>query len=151
MLADKQWGFRSLHSTIHALHRSLNNWLLNIDNGKANAVIFPDLKEAFDTVNREILLEKLCLYGLHDNDLSLLKSYLSKGVQCCSVTEKVSSFKSVTCEVQQGSILGPLLFIIYMNDLQNVAKNCEISMYANDTNVSSTLTQAIDINAELLL
>ena len=80
MLADKQWGFRSLHSTIHALHKSINNWLLNIDNGKANAVIFLDLQKAFDTVNHEILLEKLCLYGLHDNDLSLLKSYLSNRV-----------------------------------------------------------------------
>ena len=76
LLADKQWGFRSLHSTIHALHRSINNWLLKMDKGKANAVIFLDLKKALDTVNHEILLEKLCLYGLHDNDLSLLKSYL---------------------------------------------------------------------------
>ena len=150
MLADKQWGFRSLHSTIHALHKSVNNWLLNIDNGKANAVIFLDLKKAFDTVNHDILLEKLCLYGVHDNDLSLLKSYLSNRVQCCSVNGKVSSFEPITCGVPQGSILGPLLFIIYMNDLQNVAKNCEISMYADDTNVSSTLTQANDINAELV-
>ena len=133
MLADKQWGFRSLHSTIHVLHRSINNWLLNTDNGKANAVIFLDLKKAFDTVNHEILLEKLCLYGLHDNDLSLLKSYLSNRVQCCRANGQVSSFEPVTYGVPQRSILGPLLFIIYMNDLQNVAENCEISMYADDT------------------
>ena len=101
-------------------------------------------------MNHEILLEKLCLYDLHDNDLSLLKSYLSNRVQCCSVNGKVSSFEPLTCGVPQGSILGPLLFIIHMNDIQNVAKTCEISMYADDTNVSSTLTQANDIIAELV-
>ena len=101
-------------------------------------------------MNHGILLEKLCLHDLHDNDLSLLKSYFSNRVQCCSVNGKVTSFEPVTCGVPQGSILGLLLFIIYMNDFQNVAENCEIFMYADDTNVSSTLTQANDINVELV-
>ena len=104
----------------------------------------------FDTMNHEILFEKLCLHDLHDNDLSLLKSYLSNRVQCCSVNGKVSSFEPKVCGVPPGSIPGPLLFIIYMNDLQNGAENCEVSMYADDTDVSSTLTQASDVNAELV-
>ena len=101
-------------------------------------------------MNHEILLEKLCLYGLRDNDLSPLKSYLSNRVQCCNVNGKVSSFEPITCGASQGTVLGPLLFIIYRNDLQNVTENCEIYMYADDTNLSSKLTQASDINAELV-
>ena len=72
-------GFRSLHSTIHALQKSVNNWLLNIDRGNANAVIFFDLKKAFDTVDHDILLQKLSSYGLQDKELSLFESYLSIG------------------------------------------------------------------------
>ena len=110
-------GFQSIHSTIHALQKSINNWLLNIDKGKTNAVIFLDLKKAFGTVDHDILLEKLSCYGLRENELSLLQSYLSNKSQCCSVNGKISGFMPITCRVPQGFILGPLLFSIYINDL----------------------------------
>ena len=150
LLGDKQWGFRSIHSAIYALQKSINNWLLNIDRGKTNAVIFLDLKKAFDTVDHDILLEKLSCYGLRDNGLSLGQSYLSDRFQCCSVNGKISGFVPIICGVPQGSILGPLLFIIYMNDLQNTTSTCDISVYADDTHLSSVVSYPNDINVELI-
>ena len=150
ILGNKQWGFRLIHSTIHALQKSINNWLLNIDKGKTNAVIFHDLKKAFDTVDHDILIKKLSYYGLNGKEFSLLQSYLTNRSQCCSVNGKVSNFSSISCGVPQGSILGPLLFIIYMNDLQQVTDNCDISMYADDTHLSAALKGSSDINIEII-
>ena len=95
ILGDRQWGFRPIHSTIHAHQKSINNWLLNIDKGKTNAVIFLDLKKAFDAVDYDILIKKLSYYGLNGKEFSLLQSYLTNRSQCCSVNGKVSSFSSI--------------------------------------------------------
>ena len=149
-LGDKQWGFRSIHSAIYALQKSINNWLLNIDGGKTNTVIFLDLKKAFDTVDHDILLEKLSCYGLRDNGLSLLQFYLSNRSKCCSVNGKISGFMPIICGVPQGPTLGSLLFIIYMNDLQNTTSTYDISMNPDDTHLSSAMSYPNDINVELI-
>ena len=96
MLDDKQWGFRSLHSTIHASQNAVNNWLLNIDKGKTNAVIFLDLRKTFDTMGHDILLKKLSCYGLQGKELSLMHSYLSDRSQCCSIEGMVLDFIPIT-------------------------------------------------------
>ena len=113
-------------------------------------MIFLDLKKAFDTVDHDILIEKLSCHGLQDNGLSLLQSYLSNRSHCCSVNGKISGLMPIICGVSQGSILGPLPFIIYMNDLQNITSTCEISMYADDTHLSSAMSYPNDINVELI-
>ena len=69
LLGNKQFGFRSLHSTALALGKSVHHWLMNIDNGKMNSVVSLDIKKAFDTVNYEILLQKLLCYGIKDQEL----------------------------------------------------------------------------------
>ena len=122
----------------------------HFDRGKANAVIFLDLKKAFDTVDHDILLEKLSCYGLRDKELSLFQSYLSNRFQCCSVNGNISGFMPITCGVPQGSILGPLLFIIYMTDLQNITSTCDISMYSDDAHLSSAMSYPNDKNVELI-
>ena len=92
-----------------------------MDNGHSNAVIFLDLKKAFDTVDHNILLQKLASYGMSADELQFFKSYLTNRTQCCSVNGKMSPFSNLTYGIPQGSILGPLLFIKYVNDLLIVA------------------------------
>ena len=93
LLGSQQWGFRSLHSTVLALNEATDSWLLNIDKGKLNSVIFLDIKKAFDTVNHEILLKKLNRYGVCEKELKFLMSYLRDLVQCCSINGNMSSFQ----------------------------------------------------------
>ena len=130
LLNSKQYGFRSLHSTALALSESTNHWLLDMGhNGKMNTVIFLDIKKAFDTVNHDILLQKMKSYGISGPELEFFNSYLKNRVQYCSINGSTSGFKSISCGVPQGSIIGPLLFLIYMNDLPNAVKNVEITMF----------------------
>ena len=105
----------------------------SLDSGKCVGVIFLDLKKAFDTVCHHILLSKLEQYGISDVSLSWFRSYLSGRTQCTQVNGVSSDFKDITCGVPQGSILGPLLFIIYINDLSKYVNKCEVTMYADDT------------------
>ena len=81
-----------------------------------NSVVFPDIREAFDTVNHQILIEKLSCYRIKGNELLFFRSYIQDRTHCCSVNGHTSTLRRVT--VPQGSNLGPLLFIIYMNDCQ---------------------------------
>ena len=76
LLSTKQWGFRNLHSTVLALLNSSNNWRINIDKGERNGVIFLDIKKAFDTIDHTILLKKLSHYGVSEDSLLFIKSYL---------------------------------------------------------------------------
>ena len=150
LLDNKQYGFRSLHSTALALGNLTNTWLLNIDNGKMNSVVFLDIKKAFDTVDHKILIDKLYFYGIVEQELDFFRSYLTDRVQCCSVNGVSSGFRSITCGVPQGSILGPLLFIVYMNDLPSAAKDVNITMFADDTSLNQEIKTASDIEDNLI-
>ena len=106
---------------------------MNVDNGKLNSVDFLDIKKAFDTVDHKILLQKLSCYEIKDNSQKLIESYLQGRIQCFSVNGYVSTMEHVVCGVPQESIIGPLLFIIYMNDLPLYIPNVEITTFADDT------------------
>ena len=145
LLNPKQYGFRSLHSTALALSESTNHWLLDMGNGKMKKVIFLHIKKAFDMVNHDILLQKMKVYGISGPELEFFNSYLRNRVQYCT-----SDFRKTSCGVPQGSILGPLLFLIYINDLPDSVENANITMFADDTSLFRSFKNIGELDMELL-
>ena len=133
-----------------ALGKMSNQWLMNMDNGKLSAVVFLDIRKAFDTVDHTILLLKLNCYGSQGDSVKLLESYLTDRMQCYSVNCQISPLEIIKCGVPQGSILGPLLFIVYMNDLPKSVNNVDITMFADDTNFMRAISSLNEIKDELI-
>ena len=149
ILSKYQSGFRSFHSTVTALLEATDNWAFNIDRGYVNAVVFLDLKKAFDTVDHSILLSKLCLYGVKGIAYKFLSSYLDNRTQKCSVNGVLSKSCTLTCGIPQGTILGPLLFLLYINDLPNCLSNSQPRMYADDTHLTYADNDICSLEASL--
>ena len=147
IICKYQSGFRSTHTTVPALLEATDTWAYNIDRGKINAVVFLEFKKAFDTVDHKILLSKLSHYSICRNAYKWFKSYLENRTQMFSINGSLSNNRSLTCGVPQWTILGPLLFLLYINDLPNCSCNCELRLYADET----LLTYAGDCVANLQL
>ena len=125
-----------------------------LENGEGAIGIFLDFQQAFDNVNHSILLDKLCIYGIPGPALSWITFYLSNRCQYVVYDGYESECKYISCGVPQGSILGPLLFLIYINDLPAVSKLFMTILFANDTNLFCTSHDVNmlvdDINTELV-
>ena len=127
ILSEAQFGFRKGHSTTTCILSFLNDVYQNMDEGKYTGVVVLDLKKAFNTVDHSILIKKLRMYGLSDNACKWFTSYLRGRTQLTKVNGKVSDTRVMQWGVLQGSILGPLLFIVYINDLSVYLNECRVS------------------------
>ena len=140
---NSQHGFRSNHSTVTALLDVTNRWYQNMDIGQLNGVVFLGLKKAFDTVDHYTLFRKLDIYGIRGSALVWINSYLTGRTQYCQVDGHLSDPLCVTTGIPQGSALGPLLFLIYINDIPQCLEHTNANMFADDTQIE---TSGYDIN-----
>ena len=135
LLYDLQFGFRSNYSTSHALIHMTEAIRSALDSGLVTCGIFIDLQKAFDTVNHDILLKKLDHYGFRGVVLDWFRSYLTGRTQKVVINGFESKSKTLHHGVPQGSVLGPILFLIYINDLHKCIKYCTTYHFADDTNL----------------
>merc|ERR1711989_95754 len=131
---ELQFGFRAKHSTQHALASLTELVRLALDEGNFACGIFVDFQKAFDTVDHSILLSKLEHYGVRGLANNWFRSYLTNRTQYVSINGIDSSLKEMKYGVPQGSVLGPLLFLIYINDLHCAIKCSTTHHFADDTN-----------------
>ena len=130
-----QFGFRQQYSTSHALVNITENIRKALDGGNIGCGIFVDLQKAFDTVDHQILLTKLNHYGICGVSNDWFKSYLSNQNQYVSINGFDFGLAAINFGVPQGSVLGPLLFLLYINDLNHTIKFCKVHHFADDTNL----------------
>ncbi|MCW4336379.1 MAG: reverse transcriptase domain-containing protein [Candidatus Thiodiazotropha endolucinida] len=135
LLHKSQSGFRKHHSCNTALINLVDNWLKGIDNCETVGAIFFDLRKAFDVVDHNLLLKKLASYKFDPMSLNWVRSYLTNRSQCILENSLKSSFQSIKAGVPQGSVLGPVLFLLFVNDLPLFINEAHIDMYADDATV----------------
>ena len=146
ILYNNQYGFRKKRSTSLALLYLHDKITSAIDERKHTVGIFLDLSKAFDTVNHRMLLDKLEHFGIRGLALEWIKCYLYNRHQCVEFNGISSSLHEISCGVPQGSLLGPLFFLIYINDLYQISNIYDLVLFADDTNLffshfdSTTLT-----------
>lgn len=148
ILCEQQYGFRPNRTTTLALVDLVEKISNAIDNKQYAVGVFLDLTKAFDTVNHELLLQKLYRYGMRGVAFSWLQTYLKNRSQYVHINGTDSQLLTVTCGLPQGAVLGPFLFLMYINDLCLVSKTLNLILFADDTNMLScgkNLETLIDI------
>ena len=135
ILYKYQFGFIPNKNTTHAISTLVDYVINSLENNEISCSIFLDSSKAFDTIDHKILLNKLYMYGIRGITHNWFKNYLSERYQCVSINNCSSSLQKIKSGVPQCSILGPILFLLYNNDLPNASNILRFLLYADDTNI----------------
>ena len=138
-------AYRKQYSTQHVLLRLIEEWKENLDNDLFVGAILMDLSKAFDCIPHDLLIAKLAAYGFEKHSLELIYSYLTNHKQAVKINNTYSSFKCLLTGVPQGSILGPILFNIFLNDLFLFVKTATLHNYADDNTLSAFAKNIPDV------
>ena len=149
ILSENQYGFRKNRSTSDALLELVEKVTNAVDQKKYTVGVFIDLKKAFDTIDHSLLLKKLEFYGVRGIALKWLTSYLGNRKQYVDINGELSMYLTVLCGVPQGSILGPKLFILYINDICNISNILDMILFADDTNIFCTDENIISLSNKI--
>ena len=149
VLVDNQFGFREGHSTYMPVTSLVDQITENIDEGLYSVAILLDFKKAFDSLDHNILLSKMEHYGIRGAALKLIHSYLSKRSQVVAYNNALSTQQNIITGVPQGSILGPLLFLIYINDIVNSSNLASFLIYADDTTTIYSDSDPSSLNSKI--
>ena len=144
ILSDVQFGFVSGRNTISQLLTTINDWMLELDNNVCVDAAYMDFRKAFDTVPHQRLIKKLQSYKINGPILNWIISFLTNRSQFVKINNSVSENLNVTSGVPQGSVLGPTLFIYFINDLPNVVKDNNVKIFADDTKVYKSINDDND-------